>query len=127
MSDAKTIRQSRKSLREISEKTGKSVSAISAHLTSGYALGKPTSVLPKEQSALTAKVDEAQMRACLPRCETCRHWQPPSNPVDLGHCEALAWPGGTVNTFIENRPPGFRFGCSRHFGCTLHKPRTEAK
>lgn len=69
-----------------------------------------------ETLTVTVKLDEEQIRACLPRCETCAWYQPYQ-----GNREMICYNQDVAAEMMSlYTPPG------PDFGCTLHESREAA-
>lgn len=66
------------------------------------------------QETLIIKLDRAQVLECLPRCETCKHFQPYALDATEMYCHA---PAIVDESGILFKPP------SPDFGCVLHEPK----
>ena len=74
---------------------------------------------------VTVKLDEKQLRALLPRCETCKHWhrEPWRNGMgwhSIGTCDALQLAGG--RHLVQLPFPAHDMPVTNlDFGCNLHE------
>jgi hypothetical protein len=86
-----------------------------------------------ETLTVTVKLDEEQIRACLPRCATCRHWKvPPEIEGALGVCFRIRPFGTPGNAWVVSSEPEFLNAPATFklfamtggdFGCILHESR----